>query len=355
MNNLIDLLLEDNWTGRKVASTNGGEHAGPCPWCGGEDRFRVWPESGRYWCRGCDKKGDTIQYLRDKRGMMYLEACTFLDVKPRLSTAVSNGTRQLSYQPRTTTAPALPWMKRAGEFIIHAAAELLTNKIAIQWLEQRGISQETAKQFSLGWSWTDHYDLGASWGLPEPVWIAEGLVIPHVVNNLPVRIRIRRHEFADPRYLLVKGSDTRPMVLSNDALAVVLVESELDAIALWKMASDVVNVIALGNVSARPDVQAHRLMERSRVILNALDADEAGGKASYQGWLQNYGDKVRRWLVPSSKDPGEALQAGVDLKAWIIAGLIPDEAAQERFAIMTIDGQQTDGDTIKYILGGNHG
>ena len=28
---------------RRVASTNGGEWAGPCPFCGGHDRFRVWP------------------------------------------------------------------------------------------------------------------------------------------------------------------------------------------------------------------------------------------------------------------------------------------------------------------------
>jgi len=36
------------------------EYAGPCPWCGGEDRFRVW-EEGNYWCRPgpghCGRKG----------------------------------------------------------------------------------------------------------------------------------------------------------------------------------------------------------------------------------------------------------------------------------------------------------
>jgi phage/plasmid primase-like uncharacterized protein len=41
---------------KKVASTNGGEWAGPCPGCGGSDRFRVWPVDrggrGSFWCRG---------------------------------------------------------------------------------------------------------------------------------------------------------------------------------------------------------------------------------------------------------------------------------------------------------------
>ncbi|OQC28609.1 MAG: DNA primase [Deltaproteobacteria bacterium ADurb.Bin072] len=356
--NILDLIKADGWPGKKAASTNGGEWSGPCPWCGGDDRFRVWPETCRYWCRGCGQKGDAIQYLRDKRGMKYLEACSFLDVEPRLSAPPSIGaTRKPTYEPRITTAPPETWMKRAGEFITHAEHELETNQTALEWLQRRGISPDTAKRFHLGWSWSDHHDPGELWGMAEAVRIHEGLTIPYVVNNLPVRIRIRRHEWADPRYILIKGSDTRPMILSSESPAAVLVESELDAITLWAAAGDFISIVALGNVSARPDVYAHRLMERCRVILNALDADEAGGKASWNGWIQNYGDRVRRWPVPGGKDPGEAYQAGIDLKAWILAGLLIDENEQERFAIMTIDGEQSAADAIKYILtkGENHG
>jgi DNA primase len=51
---LLALLNRDTRL-RRVASTNGGEWAGPCPWCGGTDRFRVWPYAARprYWCRQC--------------------------------------------------------------------------------------------------------------------------------------------------------------------------------------------------------------------------------------------------------------------------------------------------------------
>ncbi len=38
---------------RKVAATNGGEFAGPCPFCGGKDRFHVQPNKNRWLCRGC--------------------------------------------------------------------------------------------------------------------------------------------------------------------------------------------------------------------------------------------------------------------------------------------------------------
>ena len=33
------------------------EYAGPCPFCGGEDRFRVWLDKSNYWCRSCQAKG----------------------------------------------------------------------------------------------------------------------------------------------------------------------------------------------------------------------------------------------------------------------------------------------------------
>ncbi len=74
----IDTLLsQDGFELKWKATTNGGEFAGPCPWCGGTDRFCVWPEKdehGKYWCRGCERKGDAIQYLRDYRGLSYSEA-----------------------------------------------------------------------------------------------------------------------------------------------------------------------------------------------------------------------------------------------------------------------------------------
>ncbi len=48
------------------------EWAGPCPDCGGRDRFLVWPDrprGGAFLCRGCGAKGDGIQFLRQVYGM----------------------------------------------------------------------------------------------------------------------------------------------------------------------------------------------------------------------------------------------------------------------------------------------
>ncbi|MBM3502155.1 MAG: hypothetical protein FJX74_26175, partial [Armatimonadetes bacterium] len=64
--NLADLIGRDTPLVR-IAGTRGGEWAGPCPFCGGEDRLHVQPAygGGRWFCRQCAPHGgDAIDYLR---------------------------------------------------------------------------------------------------------------------------------------------------------------------------------------------------------------------------------------------------------------------------------------------------
>jgi hypothetical protein len=53
----IDILelIGRNTTLKRVAhvSSRGVEFAGPCPFCGGDDRLRVQPDMGMWWCRQC--------------------------------------------------------------------------------------------------------------------------------------------------------------------------------------------------------------------------------------------------------------------------------------------------------------
>ena len=62
----VDLLaLAGKMTSlRRVASSGGGEWAGPCPFCGGQDRFRVQPHRAIWLCRHCTdgKWQDVIEY-----------------------------------------------------------------------------------------------------------------------------------------------------------------------------------------------------------------------------------------------------------------------------------------------------
>lgn len=65
---LIEFLEEHLGLGalKRVATTNGGEWAGPCPVCGGDDRLRAWPSpregNPRAWCRQCERSGDALDW-----------------------------------------------------------------------------------------------------------------------------------------------------------------------------------------------------------------------------------------------------------------------------------------------------
>lgn len=52
--NLLDLIGTDT-TLKRVANTNNGEYHGPCPFCGGKDRFIVQPLT----CEGEDGRADS--------------------------------------------------------------------------------------------------------------------------------------------------------------------------------------------------------------------------------------------------------------------------------------------------------
>lgn len=74
---LLDIVKQDVQMRKATAS----EWHGPCPICGGNDRFVVFTKEDRFWCRagdsggnGCGKKGDAIEYLRLVRGMTFQEA-----------------------------------------------------------------------------------------------------------------------------------------------------------------------------------------------------------------------------------------------------------------------------------------
>lgn len=50
------------------------EYCCPCPLCGGTDRFCVWPEDNKAWCRGCGWAGDDIQLIIDRDHLSFTEA-----------------------------------------------------------------------------------------------------------------------------------------------------------------------------------------------------------------------------------------------------------------------------------------
>ena len=300
-----------------------------------------------------------MQYLRDFRGLGYLDACHFLGIEPK-----QEGKRSLnwdrrsrkpgnssaaSWQPKESTLPGDHWATKAGQFVEWAEQQLWNTdqgKETLSWLHGRGLTDQTVKTFRLGWNPQAWWRKRESWGLPtalkddgkpKKLWLPLGLVIPKIDGDQIVRLRIRQPS-GDPRYYLVPGSDIGPLVIPGGP-ACIVVESELDAILLHQEAGDLATMIALGSASIRPDQAAAPILHQAGTILLALDADEAGAKSAW-GWWHEHFPKAKRWPTINGKDPSEARQNGLDLRAWVKAGLLP---AKEPEA--TEDGHQESTDS----------
>ena len=339
---IIDLIRADCPV-VKISGTHGGEWAGPCPSCGGEDRFRVWPEykGGRYWCRGCGKNGDAIQYLRDFRGLSYVAACHEAGVGPnrRTYTGRPHGrAKQPVFHPRETASPAISWSEKANAFLDMAQQTLwqAPGQQALTFLHGKGLNDETIRNACLGWNPSDLHLDRDGWGLPAEIqgngkpkqlWLPTGLVIPCFADGRLFRLRIRRPE-GEPRYVLIPGSDTSAMAWNKGMKTIVIVESELDGWLVHQEAGDLVGVTAMGSAQAKPDGITHEALQHAEQILVALDTDEAGAKAAWGFWSATYGSKAIRWPCILGKDPSEAYQNGLDIRSWIRAAL-SDEAVPE--------------------------
>lgn len=62
---------------------HGSEYHTACPWCGGDDRFVIWPEKehgGRFWCRQCGRMGDCIDLLK-AQGYSFKQAMELVGVQ----------------------------------------------------------------------------------------------------------------------------------------------------------------------------------------------------------------------------------------------------------------------------------
>ncbi len=326
--NLLEIIEELSLEPKRTSSSHGGEYHCPCPSCGGEDRFMFWPSRNRYWCRQCDRKGDSIQFCRDFMGMDYRSACLKVGVEPKTSN-FSQVTHKPLFIPRAAEMPSKQWLLKAKNFVDQSHQNLISSPKALQLLYDRGFSLESIKNFSLGWNNADKYFPRSDWGLEQSdegseqsqkLRLPKGIVIPTKKCDQVIKLKIRRGADEVPKYFEVSGSMKSPSFygfLGNNVA--LLVESELDAMLVQQVASDLCFCVAIGGARKKPDLESHRLLQEAEIVLFSLDFDDAG-KQAYSFWKTIYLN-LKPWPVPEEKSPGDAHLAGVDLREWVIGGL----------------------------------
>ena len=316
-------LVERDTRLRKKANNDGGEYCGPCPGCGGKDRFNVWPSPAkgnpRYWCRQCDAKGDAADYLV-WRG----QVATVGDALKLLGAPLdyTPGAPRLT-PPPVVDAPPAEWQAAAASFVAECESFLWSDqaeaKGARAWLARRGLTEETIRAGRLGYNAEPGKGRGP-----------RGVTIPCYSDDQLWYVKTRRRDadlVKDPKAdkYIHRAGCTAVALYNADALTtgrpVALVESELCALAIHQAAGSLVAAVATGTAEG-----AHRARWLMRLalaprVLVALDND-GPGEAAAAWWLERLGSRAERW-TPERKDPGDMLREDgpAALRRWIADGL----------------------------------
>ena len=303
-----------------AASTKGGEYAGPCPFCGGQDRFNVWPNADppHWWCRRCEKRGDAIDYVKQRDGADFATACQHLGgERPKLkSVTVVKGKSAAGPGPEPVNED---WQSVAVQIMVFCAAVLWEREgeRARRWLNERGLADETLKGHYIGFNSASRMLHG--------LWVPRGITIPHWQESLNriYGIKIRLATNGPDKYRAVKHS--RPCLYLADNLVghdvAVICEGEFDALLLAQEAGDLVGVAALGSAANKVkaiDAGLPFLLEVKRLLV-ATDNDEEGERAA--AYLLERTKRARRLRPPQGNDVTDFWKGGGDLRGWVSCGL----------------------------------
>ena len=132
-----------------VALQGSHEMSGPCPKCGGEDRFHC--KAGWFFCRQCHpNRGDAIEFV------MWLEGCSFLEACDKLTTGDGFS---IPPQPRKPAGKVRSiwtseqWQKSANREVEQAVHAMNgpSGEQGRRYLEGRAIVDTTWKAWRLGY------------------------------------------------------------------------------------------------------------------------------------------------------------------------------------------------------------
>ena len=325
-----DLLaeIEQDTRLKRTSTSRGGQYNGPCPWCGGVDRFRVQPHygaNGFFACNQCRRSGTAIDYLMLMRGFSKQHALATVGWQPQDSRSPSDTIPPYAQQSRPNwEEPPEQWQQAAMAFYQACQRALWSErgKPALDYLRRRGLSDETIRKAALG------YHPG-QWRAPASQWggttrLAQGIVIPWLIEGGIWRLTIRDERVTEgnKRYLQVPGG-SNGLYLAQSLLlkrqAVVLTEGEFDALSLAQECGDLVAVVATGTTKGSHTPRWISLLAQQERVLVAFDAERDKGDADAQWWIERLGNAQR--LRPLWNDANQMLQDGVNVREWISAAL----------------------------------
>ena len=333
--NRVDLvdLVREHVRLRQV----GGQFTGLCPFHNEKTpSFRVTPQQQTWHCFGCDRGGDAFTFVEliektDFKGALQLLA----DRAGIELTKESPAARERTQQKRKIIE-LNAFAARYYDYVLHSTEAGLAGR---ELLTKRGVSEETARRFGLGFAPAGGRSLSQFLKTREkPVADA---ILARLVNNsgqdffrnrLIVPIRDERGQAVafvgrtvvdDPRKYVnspdtpaySKGRVLFALDLAKDEIGkrkhAVLVEGQFDVILAHQFG--VTNAIASSGTALTED-QVRLLKRFTDELLLAFDGDDAGRAAAFRAIEQASlaGLRSRVASLGGAKDPDEFLRGGGD-------------------------------------------
>ncbi len=294
--------------------------------------FTVSENKQFYYCFGCHAKGNVIGFLMDYEHLSYIDAIESLAADQHLDVPhENNGSPD---QNRQDKQPFYNILKQTSELFQH---QLKNSERAVNYLKQRGLSGEIAKQFKIGYA-PDGWDfltshLGKS---PDNLnsLIKTGLIVNKENNKTYDRFRDRIIfpitdqrgriigfggrilDQGEPKYLnspenavFHKGFELYGLYECKQALRkidrIVVVEGYMDVVALAQHGINYA-VASLGTATTTEQIQ--KTFRTTHEIIFCYDGDTAGKKAAWRA-LENTLSVIRDGMVakflflPEKEDP----------------------------------------------------
>ena len=297
---------------------------GPCPFCGGTDRFNVkQDDGGDLWiCRQCGdgKYHDVIDFLQRRDGR------TFAEIVGTAATSrpVTVATPTPRPVPELATPPADDWQVSALVVAAECADFLKSGDSAarkvLHYLQHdRKLMDVTIDQHMVGFN--------PSWRtVGDGARLAPGVTIPCMVDGELWYVQTRttaaaRQSGKIDKYHALTGSKLGALFNADKLLgarSVFVVEGEFDAMVLSQNTEAA--VVTMGSAGSLPSNTWLRYFAAVRDIVLLLDDDEAGRQALAR-WQKKIPRARAARLPDGSKDVTDFKRAGGNLVSWSAAVL----------------------------------
>lgn len=325
----------------------GRNYLGLCPFHAEKTpSFNVSPEKQFFYCFGCGEGGSVFNFVMKMEGLTFPEAVVRLAEKAGLP--VPETRRSPKDERRQTLLAAVD---KSAKYYQHMLWHAQVGQKARDYLQRRGLSEETCKRFGLGFapdSWEGLKNFLSKRNFRIPELLAAGLlnesekgkvydrfrnrIIFTICNSRgePVGFGARVLDSSLPKYinspetpLFDKGKNLYALHLARETIRkekkAILFEGYMDVIVAHQ--AGFTNAVAtLG--TALTEAQARLLRNQADEVILVYDADAAGQAATWRGLqvLRQAGCLVKVGRLPAGMDPDDFIrQKGAEAFSRILA------------------------------------